>query len=298
DLKLASAGDDLKIWDVNGYSLVKQYNPHASSVSCVAWSHDNNILCSASSAGDKVVLNYTGTSNFTREITQQSGRSCIAFNSASRYVVGGGSDGNIHVWDLKSNPHTLKKSYKDHKGPVTSVQFNWNDTIIASGSETGEIILFNVVTGLGRSMSNPKTQAIRHLQYSHFTKSLLVSASDDGSVNMWDTATRRLIHGFQAQHGAPATSLAFSPLNAMLLISAGLDKRIVCYDAQNKTPIRTMVAESPLTSADLHCDGSTLAVGSIRGKIYIYDLRSGDAPIDIITAHKSSVQSLKYQYGS
>jgi protein NEDD1 len=141
-------------------------------------------------------------------------------------------------------------------------------------------------------------QAIRQLHYSKYTKSLLVAASDDGSVNMWDANAHRLLHGFHAQHGAPATSLAVSPLNAMLFISAGLDKRIVCYDAQNKVAIRTMVAESPLTSMDLMCDGATVAVGSIRGKVYIYDLRSGDVPIDIITAHKSSVQSLKYQHGS
>ena len=33
---------------------------------------------------------------------------------------------------------------------------------------------------------------------------------------------------------APATGLAFSPLNEMLLLSCGLDKRIVCYDVQGK----------------------------------------------------------------
>ena len=31
---------------------------------------------------------------------------------------------------------------------MTSLQFNWNDTDIASGSESGEIILHNVVSGM------------------------------------------------------------------------------------------------------------------------------------------------------
>ena len=56
-----------------------------------------------------------------------------------------------------------------------------------------------------------------------------------------------------------------------------------------------MTAESPLTSIDLMSDGITLAVGSTRGKIYIYDLRAGDEPLKKLTAHKSSVQSLKFQ---
>ena len=31
------------------------------------------------------------------------------------------------------------------------MQFNWNDTVIASGSESGEIILFNVLTSIASS---------------------------------------------------------------------------------------------------------------------------------------------------
>ena len=77
-------------------------------------------------------------------------------------------------------------------------------------------------------------QAVRKVHYSYFKKSLLGSVSDDGAVNLWDANTRRLIHGFTESHKAPAMDLAFSPLNEMLLLSVGLDKRIVCYDVQGK----------------------------------------------------------------
>ena len=62
-------------------------------------------------------------------------------------------------------------------------------------------------------------------------------------------------------------------------------------------PLRMMTAESPLTSIDVMLDGSTLAVGTTRGKVYIYDLRLGATPIKVLTAHKSSVQSLRFQNG-
>jgi len=39
--------------------------------------------------------------------------------------------------------------YQDHVGPVTSARFNHNSTSIVSGSETGEIIVYNVTTGQG-----------------------------------------------------------------------------------------------------------------------------------------------------
>ena len=62
---------------------------------------------------------------------------------------------------------------KDHKDSVTALQFNWNDTVIASASQSGEIILYNVVTGLGYSpLIAPKVQVsavspVFKIQYNH-----------------------------------------------------------------------------------------------------------------------------------
>lgn len=58
-----------------------------------------------------------------------------------------------------------------------------------------------------------------------------------------------------------------------------------------------MTAENPLTSIDVMSDGATVAVGSTRGIIYLYDLRHGNAPMKTINAHKSSVQNVKFQHG-
>lgn len=79
-----------------------------------------------------------------------------------------------------------------------------------------------------------KFQTIRQLQYNCMKKSLLGSVSDDGCTYLWDTNSKRLLHSFSCVHKAPATGLVFSPLNDMLLLSAGLDKAIVCYDVRSK----------------------------------------------------------------
>ena len=51
--------------------------------------------------------------------------------------------------------------FQDHKGPVTCAKFNHNTSAIASGSETGEIIVYNVVTGQGcRPLVTPQPQVI------------------------------------------------------------------------------------------------------------------------------------------
>ena len=76
-------------------------------------------------------------------------------------------------------------------------------------------------------------QAVKQVQFNQFKKSLLGSVSDDGGVSLWDCNTRQLINTFPS-HRAPATGLSFSPINDILLMSVGLDKRITCQDTQSK----------------------------------------------------------------
>ncbi|XP_071083151.1 protein NEDD1-like [Haliotis cracherodii] len=295
DLMLASVGDDIRLWDSSSWNLVQQYNPHDYNVSAVSWSCDGSIFGSVSAKDDKVSLNYVKNNTITTtELNCQPGRQCLDIGYNTRFLVTGGSDSIVSVWDLKGKK--LKTSFKEHKGPVTCTQFNWNDSYIASGSESGEIILHNFVTGQSSSpLLAPKAEAIRQLQYNYYKKSLLGSASDDGTINLWDTNTRRLLHSFTKAHVAPATGLAFSPLNEMLMMSVGLDQKLVCYDLQGKRTLKTITADSPLTSVDIMHNGGTVAVGSTRGKIFIYDLRQGVTPVKRFSAHKSSVHCLKFQ---
>ncbi|XP_074646303.1 protein NEDD1-like [Tubulanus polymorphus] len=295
-LNLATAAEDIKIWDCsNGYSIIKQFNPHSGPVSSVVWSHDNNFLASSSSVGDKVTITCCKNNVYSmKDLHVKGDHTCVAFNSHSRYLLSGGKNGLITVFDLKTQKQ--KKTYKDHKGAISSLTFNWNDTYIASGSVHGEIILYNVVTAQGSSpMHIPNEGAVTQLQYSHYKKSLLGSVSEDGAVCLWDTNTRRLMHSFTDKHCACPMGLAFSPINKMLLMSVGLDKRIVCYDVIGNTAVKTITADNGLTCIDVMQDGVTLATGSVRGTVFIYDLRKGTQPITTINAHKEAVNKLVFQ---
>ncbi|XP_077988470.1 protein NEDD1-like [Glandiceps talaboti] len=296
DLKLLSAGDDIKIWDVGTMNIVKQFNPHSHGLSCVRWSNNNHTIASTSTAGDKIALTSIKRlpNIVTESIAEGEKQTCLSFISNSRYLISGGKDKIVNVWDMKSKK--LKKTFKEHTDAVTCVTVNYNDTHIASGSYSGDIILSNVVSGQSFSpLRAPKVQAIRGLQYSHFKKSLLGSVSDDGALNLWDASTRKLLKSFTDTHRSPATALCFSPVNDMLLASVGLDKRIVCYDAQGKSAVKVITADSPLTSIDLMTDGATFIVGTSRGQIKVYDLRMGETPKNVFTAHKLSVQCLTFQ---
>lgn len=52
--------------------------------------------------------------------------------------------------------------FQDHKDEVTCVTYNWNDCYIASGSQSGEIILHSVTTNIS---STPFGHGYSQVQY-------------------------------------------------------------------------------------------------------------------------------------
>ncbi|XP_072829299.1 protein NEDD1 isoform X2 [Vicugna pacos] len=300
NLRFASSGDDVKIWDASSMTLVDKFNPHTSphGISSVCWSSNNNFLVTASSSGDKIVVSSCKCKPVPLlELGEGQKQTCVSLNSTSMYLVSGGLNNTVNIWDLKSK--RVHRSLKDHKDEVTCVTYNWNDCYIASGSLSGEIILHSVTTNFSSTpFGHGGNQSVRHLKYSLFKKSLLGSVSDNGIVTLWDVNSQSPYHNFDSTHKAPASGICFSPVNELLFVTIGLDKRIILYDTSSKKLVKTLVADAPLTAVDFMPDGATLAIGSSRGKIYQYDLRMLKSPVKTISAHKTSVQCIAFQYST
>uniref|UniRef100_A0A8C2KAC2 Protein NEDD1-like n=1 Tax=Cyprinus carpio TaxID=7962 RepID=A0A8C2KAC2_CYPCA len=295
--RLVSSGDCLKIWDSTSMTVLEQFNPHSAThpVAQVCWSSSNQYLVSASSIGDKLVVSSLKSSPVpVMELGEGKKQTRVSLNSTSQFLVSGGLDNTVNIWDLKTK--RLHRSLKDHKEEVTCVSFNGGDSYIASGSTSGEIILHSITTNLSsKPFGHGPNVPIHDLRYSLVKRSLLGTVSDSGSVALWDANTQKELHLFEGAHKAPCSGLAFSPANDLLFITVGLDKKIVCYDTSSKMVFRNKQVESPLTAIDFTPDGAGLVVGSTQGRIYMYDLRNLSAPVKITTAHKTSVTCIRFQ---
>uniref|UniRef100_A0A672NQ32 Protein NEDD1-like n=1 Tax=Sinocyclocheilus grahami TaxID=75366 RepID=A0A672NQ32_SINGR len=147
--RLVSSGDCLKIWDSTSMTVLEQFNPHSAThpVAQVCWSSSNQYLVSASSIGDKLVVSSLKSSPVpVMELGEGKKQTRVSLNSTSQFLVSGGLDNTVNIWDLKTK--RLHRSLKDHKEEVTCVSFNGGDSYIASGSTSGEIILHSITTNL------------------------------------------------------------------------------------------------------------------------------------------------------
>ena len=156
----------------------------------------------------------------------------ISIGESSLKLCSGGSSCIVKIWDLKKKE--VINTFKGHKEIITCVTFSEGDQHVASGDASGTILIHNIVSNtLSCTLSNTQ-QSIKFLEYSPFYKTLLASASDDGSVTIWDTISGKPYCSFPNQHQAPCVAVHFSKQNVALLASAGLDKNIYFYDIKEK----------------------------------------------------------------
>ena len=198
-------------------------------------------------------------------------------------MAGGCSDGIIRLWDMRRKE--LSQSLRAHNGPVTSVVWSAGDAFLASGSTSGDIVLHSQTTGVEVSRLRKDGQGIKCVQYSALQEHVLASCNEAGSVVVWDTTRRVVDVHFPNAHNSPATGLAFSPVNKLLLCSSGLDQRLLFYDIQEKKLIKTLDSDSPLTCLAFNADGFTVAAGTLYGDIKVYDLRAAVQSKAVLRGH-------------
>ncbi|KAI2567454.1 NEDD1 gamma-tubulin ring complex targeting factor, partial [Homo sapiens] len=98
NLRFASSGDDIKIWDASSMTLVDKFNPHTSphGISSICWSSNNNFLVTASSSGDKIVVSSCKCKPVPLlELAEGQKQTCVNLNSTSMYLVSGGLNNTV-----------------------------------------------------------------------------------------------------------------------------------------------------------------------------------------------------------
>ena len=111
------------------------------------------------------------------------------------------------------------------------------------------------------------------MRFSYVKSYILACGTEAGKISIYDTNLSQKKHEFKAHAPHFCSAIAFSPLNNLLLSSAGMDGTIQFFDIMMGKNVKVIDTQNELTAMSFCPDGHTVAVGTTSGKILIYDLK-------------------------
>jgi WD40 repeat protein len=227
--------------------------------------------------------------------------SSVALDPDGKTLALGGAQGLLILLDVPTGEsditagkrlrHPLFEQKRDKS--VLNVAFSPDGQTMASGSEDGTIILWDVrgYEPLGQIAGHE--YPVLGLTFSQDGKTLVSHTRN--FIGLWDVTTRQPLAQRMNLHLAGVSSVSFSP-DGKTLASGSKDTTIVLWDVATGQPQR-----APLTGHNNEVerlvfspDGKTLASGSEDTTIVLWDVATGRPRRAPLTGHNEAVVSLAF----
>ncbi|GBG90633.1 hypothetical protein CBR_g50978 [Chara braunii] len=213
---------------------------HRQSVTSVALTTDDRTGFSASKDGaiyqwdveTNSCVEYPAPSNTSKDTRKQSRHLLsIAVSSDGNYLVAGGLDRRVHVWDTRTRKHV--RAFAGHRGAVTCLSFRAGTNQLFSGSNDRAVKIWNVddmayVDSLfGHQSDVVSLDSLR--------RERILTCSRDKTCRLWKVPeeTQLVFRGHQTT--TSIDSCAF--ISASEFVSGGDDGSVALWSLLRKKPV-------------------------------------------------------------
>ncbi|KRX28372.1 POC1 centriolar -like protein A [Trichinella nelsoni] len=282
-------------------ALENYFNAHADAVNALDFNADGNQLgllsqCSSATVGKDGFLKVWNLKAQTRCYTYPDPKPAV-------YSVRFSADGRLIAYssnnDIIFRTPTVKsksRSFRAHQSTVRSIDFtNAINHQLASCANDKTIKIWQIDDVREQFFYSLRGHHnwVRCIRFSPDAK-LLVSASDDCTVKIWDSLSRRCVHSFSDNESAVLWA-EFHP-QSFYIASGGIDKTVRIWDLRMLRLIQVFKEHfSPVTGVSFHPSGSYLASTSLDSTVKIYDLGEGRVTYTL-HGHKAGVSCGQFDH--
>ncbi|MBI5295032.1 MAG: hypothetical protein HY869_06120 [Chloroflexi bacterium] len=306
------------------------YTPKTNPVFSIAFSPDGKYIVSGSfdntvriwdiktgaeiermSSGYGIENNYSdGIPRYSRGIYS------VAYSTDSKFVVSGGQDGTIRVWEVKSGGEITRMKIEE---PVYTVNYSYSNRVLAvnfspdgkyivSGSSDNTVRIWEISTGreIFRGLHYQKTHSIGRVNSVAFSPNgkYIISGGEDNVVHVWDAAVsgkevfyiehdyfiysimtkRYTAHGWGPSTEGNVFSVAFTP-DGNYILSVSDDNTVGIWDVTTGQEISRIVHyinvfRDHLSSVAISPNGKYVASGDSHGQVNLWLWRPADLIAD------------------
>ena len=235
----------INLWQYDRKAVAHRLTGHEDRVSAISFKPDGKIIASGS-YDSTVRLWNVATGTLEKTLSEFPGRiEDVAFSPDGRVVgcVGRAEkagENKIILWDAETGGvHRVVEGVSDR---VFCMTFSPDGTTVATGNWQSKVVLLDIYSGISVTLHGHHDQVL-DVDFSPDGR-LLASVSEDGTVNIWNAKTGRLIKTLEG-HIDRVWSVAFSP-DGKLIASGSVDGTIRTWTvAENVATAEVLLEDKP-----------------------------------------------------
>ncbi|PLN77721.1 putative U5 snRNP complex subunit [Aspergillus taichungensis] len=205
------------------------------------------------------------------ELTGHSGEVfAVRFDPSAQHIASGSMDRSILLWNTYGQCENFGV-LSGHRGAVLDLQWSRDSKSIFSASADMTLASWDLETGQRIRRHEGHEEIINSLDISKRGQELLVSASDDGTIGIWDPRQKEAVDYLETE--LPITAAVMSEAGNEIY-SGGIDNTIHVWDLRKKSVAYSMLGHTDtITSLEISPDSQTLLSNSHDSTVRTWDIR-------------------------
>ncbi|XP_069766974.1 WD repeat and SOCS box-containing protein 1 isoform X2 [Narcine bancroftii] len=160
-------------------------------------------------------------------------------------------------------------------------KFGGDQLLLATGLSNGRIKIWDVYTGKFLLNLMDHSEIVRDLTFAPDGSLILVSASRDKTLRVWDLKDDGNMVTILKGHNSWVYSCAFSP-DSSILSSVGAGKAVFLWSMEKYTMIRKLEGHlNDVVSCEFSPDGALLATASHDTRVIVWDPHTGSILLEL-----------------
>lgn len=168
----------------------------------------------------------------------------------------------------------VAKVYRDHKAPVTGMDFTYDGSHLVTGGEDNSVYVYNCEKASRVRHLRCEKYGVRLIRFLHNDRDCAVAAARSETEHIlkyWDFHDNKYLRLFRS-HTAATTSVSPHPYEDLFL-SGSEDKSVLLWDLRQDRPVAKISGHGP-TSATFDQQGLVFAAAVGQPRLHLFDTRN------------------------
>lgn len=192
------------------------------------------------------------------------------FHPNGETLASGGHDRQLFLWSTFGECEN-QAALSGHKGAILEVCFSATGDRVFTASADKTISMWDTESCVRIKRLKGHGAVVNSCSASRSSECLLVTASDDCSIRIWDTRDRHLVHSFRDKF--QLLSCAFTD-NANQIVFGGIENVVKVYDVRKNDVIYDLIGHfDSITGLSVSPDGAYVLSNSMDNTLCVWDIR-------------------------